>query len=228
MANLHIYLDEFLKDATTSEQIHDAINRAYDKAEQECYDKLKGAFEIGFPKAATVGACALVTVVKGNKLYVANAGDCEGVLLRRNDDGTFETIKICKPFTCNDPEEQQRLKEAFPDDPEIIRCSSPDACYVKGSLMPSRAIGDFRLKHEEFNFHNKNFELGYRPPLRNFKGPYITHRPEIREFDLTSKDQYIVLATDGIWEEIKTEDVGSIIKDSSASSNEIGKCLFNQ
>ena len=41
------------------------------------------AFEKGFPKPAYVGSCALIAVVHNNKLYVANAGDCKAVLLRK-------------------------------------------------------------------------------------------------------------------------------------------------
>ena len=44
---------------------------------------------MGYPKVAYVGSCALVAIVKDNKLYVANAGDSKGVLLRRKDDGSF-------------------------------------------------------------------------------------------------------------------------------------------
>jgi hypothetical protein len=38
--------------------------------------------------------------------------------------------------------------------------------------MPSRAIGDFRLKRPEFNFHNYSIELGYRRPIprENYSG----------------------------------------------------------
>lgn len=54
--------------------------------------------------------------------------------------------------------------------------------------MPSRSFGDFRLKHSEFNFHNFIPELGYREPIRPYNGPYISHKPDIREFDLSKED----------------------------------------
>lgn len=143
------------------------------------------------------------------------------MLLRRQSDGTLQGIKICRPFTCNDPEEQQRLKTEFPDDPNIVICKSPEACYVKGSLMPSRALGDFRLKHEEFNFHNRDPRYGYRQPLRDYKGNYITHKPEIREFELTSQDAYLVLASDGLWDVMGINDVSDIVKNNSQTSQEV-------
>lgn len=56
---------------------------------------------MGYPKVAYVGSCALVAIVKDNKLYVANAGDSKGVLLRRKDDGNFEYVKVSKTFNAN-------------------------------------------------------------------------------------------------------------------------------
>jgi hypothetical protein len=54
--------------------------------------------------------------------------------------------------------------------------------------MPTRALGDLRLKHPDFNFHNHPPELGYRKPIPIFNGPYITHEPEITVIDLQKND----------------------------------------
>lgn len=69
--------------------------------------------------------------------------------------------------------------------------------------MPSRAFGDLRLKHPEFNFHNYPPEHGYRQPIRkdNYSGNYISHIPEVQVFDLTEEDRFLVLASDGLWDE---------------------------
>lgn len=117
---IQAHLDKHLTSAKTSSEIHQAIYNAFDDFENEIYDKLKNAFEIGFPKAPNIGSCAIVSIVYGNKLYVANSGDCEGVLLRKRADGTLESIKICKAFSANNPEEQARLKAEFPNEPDVI------------------------------------------------------------------------------------------------------------
>ena len=227
MKYLPVYLDNYLKDANTSEEIHNAIYKAFDQVESEWYQKLKSAFDIGFGKASTVGSCALIVVVKGNKMYVANAGDWEAVLVRKEDDGSLTPVRICRPFSWNDPEEQKRLKSEFPKDSDIVMCRSQDLWYVKGALMPTRSIGDFRLKHPEMNYHNHDQVQGFRPPIREFNGPYITHKPEIREIDLTAKDAFVVLASDGLWDEVKFDEVGKILKDNYSSGVEISQCLLN-
>lgn len=169
---------------------------------------------MGYPKVAYVGSCALVAIVKDNKLYVANAGDSKGVLLRRKDDGTFEYIKVSKTFNANKSYEQERLKKQFNKEDDIVICKRDDAkaCYVKGNLMPTRALGDLRLKRAEFNFHNHPPELGYRKPIPTYNGPYITHEPEIAVIDLQKNDQYLILASDGLWDEIKRKRSAELIK----------------
>lgn len=83
-----------------------------------------------------------------NKLYIANAGDSKAVLLRRKADESFEALKISKTFNANKKREQDRLKTEFKSEQDIVVCKrgDPKACYVKGGLMPTRAIGDLRLK----------------------------------------------------------------------------------
>ncbi len=74
--------------------------------------------------------------------------------------------------------------------------------------MPTRAFGDLRLKYKEFNNPEQVPAVkGFRPPIENFNGPYISHLPEIMSFDLTKNDKKVVLATDGLWDELKVKDV---------------------
>ena len=68
--------------------------------------------------------------------------------------------------------------------------------------MPTRSFGDFRLKYREFNFHEFSKEHGFRRSIPQFTGPYITHEPEIQVFELTDQDRYLVLACDGLWDEM--------------------------
>ena len=42
----------------------------------------RATFDKGFSKPAYVSSTALVILVKDNKVYVANSGDCKAVLIR--------------------------------------------------------------------------------------------------------------------------------------------------
>jgi pyruvate dehydrogenase phosphatase len=150
-----------------------------------------------------MGSCALIAVVSGNKCFVANAGDCKAVMLSADESGKMQAKSISTTFSANKKYEQERLKKSFPGEKDIFICKSAKACYVKGGLMPSRAFGDLRLKMKQFNFHNFPPNVDYRRPIPQFTGPYIDHRPEIKTFEITSSDKFLVLASDGLWDEIK-------------------------
>jgi serine/threonine protein phosphatase PrpC len=111
MRKLHVYLDEEMKSAKSEDDIKRAIKDAYNKVEQDWIKVAAEAFDKGFPKIAYVGSCALIAIVKDNKLYVANAGDSKGVLLRKKDDGSYERIKVSTTFNANKPYERERLKK---------------------------------------------------------------------------------------------------------------------
>ena len=168
---MHEYLDEFLKGAKTEAHVKEAIKKAFAKIEAEWLEVVRLSFNYGFAKTAYVGSCALISVVIDNKLYTASCGDSKGVLLRetksKDQTTTFEAINISKTFSANKKYEQERLKKEFSAEKDAFICKrgDPKACYVKGGLMPTRSLGDFRLKLREFNFHNFDADLGYRRPI---------------------------------------------------------------
>ena len=81
--------------------------------------------------------------------------------------------------------------------------------YVKGMLQPTRCIGDFILKKKEF--------IEAIPLLRRYSGfnpPYITCTPEVTAFDIREEDQFVVMASDGIWDELENQTVVDIVSES--------------
>lgn len=66
----------------------------------------KVAFSLGFAQTAYVGACALIAIVHDNKLYVANAGDCKGVLLGIDSEGKLAAKNLSTTFSANKSYEQ--------------------------------------------------------------------------------------------------------------------------
>jgi pyruvate dehydrogenase phosphatase len=156
MKKMHLYIDEELKKSWSKgdKEVTQAILKGFERVEQEWTQIAQFSFHGGFPKAASVGSCGLVSIVHNNKLYVANAGDSKAVLLRETESGDFERVKVSKTFNANKKYEQERLRKEYPSEKDIVICRSKAACYIKGRLMPSRALGDLHLKMDEFNFHN--------------------------------------------------------------------------
>ena len=78
---------------------------------------------------------------------------------------------------------------------------------------PTRALGDLQLKHAEFNFHSNMPDQGYMEPIpsHNFSGPYINYLPDIIIHTLTNEDRYLVLASDGLWDEVNRKESAEIL-----------------
>ena len=74
---------------------------------------------------------------------------------------------------------------------------------LNGRLAVSRAIGDNMFKHLDKN-----------------KSPLISV-PEIHEFNLTNKDNYIVLACDGLWDVMSNQDVINFINNKLKNNTDL-------
>lgn len=79
-----MYIDEELKKSYKKgdREIVDSINSAFARIEADWVNTARTAFHGGYPHAARVGSCALVAIVKDNKVYVANAGDSKAAIIR--------------------------------------------------------------------------------------------------------------------------------------------------
>lgn len=126
------------------------------------------------------GTTAVVALVVGNKVIVANAGDSRCVVCRQ-DGKVFDMSDDHKP---EDQIELERIEKAGGHVNEQGR--------VNGGLNLSRAIGDHTYK--------KNSDL-------NLEDQMITALPDIRTIDLQTGDEFMVLACDGIWNVLSSQEV---------------------
>lgn len=90
------------------------------------------------------------------------------------------------------PREVARLKAAHPGEEDIVICKSPQACYVKGRLQPTRALGDAYLKYSEFNAPAGNRQRGRNIPPP-YTPPYITGTPEVRIYRVNPEKEHLQL-----------------------------------
>ncbi len=109
--------------------------------------------------------------------------------------------------------EQARLYKKFPGEEDIVRCRA--ACYVKGRLQPTRSFGDFYLKFKEYNYTN----------LAVFTGPYIEAAPLLTHFALNDKHESLILASDGLWDELDEMQVHEVFR---RGERELAKAVFER
>ncbi|KAF0707445.1 hypothetical protein AaE_013597, partial [Aphanomyces astaci] len=155
------------------------------------------SFQLGRGKANRVGACSMLAYAKGSTLVVANAGDVRAVLASNDASGRLVATPLSTDHNAKHESEQARLVADHPNESDVFVCRSPESCRVKGILQPTRALGDFAFKYEEFNtlhasFHNGGDGLFIPQP---YTPPYVLAVPEIQVHTLTDADQFLILGT---------------------------------
>ncbi len=192
---------------------------------------IRDTFSLGFGTAANTGSCALVAFIRKGSLYVANAGDCRAVLARKSDDesGTLESVALSRDHNAREELEQKILMALHPLEHDVVKCRRPSACYVKGKLQPTRSLGDAYLKYSEFNGHPDRRAGRYISPP--YTPPYITAEPEVARHDLESRDQFLLMASDGLWDYLSNDEaveVASGVLKRGLGSNAACKALVNR
>ncbi|XP_026660606.1 probable protein phosphatase 2C 11 isoform X2 [Phoenix dactylifera] len=119
----------------------------------------------------TSGCTACVAVIRNNQLIVANAGDSRCVISRKGQ--AYNLSRDHKPEL--DVEKERILKAG----------GFIHAGRVNGSLNLARAIGDMEFKQNKF-----------LPAERQI----VTCNPDINIVELCEDDDFLILACDGIWE----------------------------
>ncbi|KAH6802513.1 Protein phosphatase 2C family protein [Perilla frutescens var. frutescens] len=139
------------------------------------------------------GTTALTIVRQGDNVFIANVGDSRAVLgTTPSEDGNIAAVQLTIDFKPNLPQETERITECngrvfcLPDEPGVHRVWLPHE--ESPGLAMSRAFGDYCVK---------DFGL--------ISVPQITHR------HITTKDQFVVLATDGVWDVISNEEAVTIV-----------------
>lgn len=138
------------------------------------------------------GTTAVTIVKQGQDLVIGNVGDSRAVLGMRDKDDSLVAIQLTVDLKPNLPAEAERIRRcrgrvfALQDEPDVARVWLPNS--NSPGLAMARAFGDFCLK-----------DFG------------LISVPEISYRRLTEKDEFIVLATDGIWDVLSNKEVVDIV-----------------
>jgi len=160
------------------------------------------------PQLAAVGSCCLVGVVCGGVLYVANLGDSRAVLGRLvKATGEIAAMQLSTEHNAGIEAVRQELQSLHPDDPRIVVLKH-GVWRVKGIIQVSRSIGDVYLKKPEFNREPLYQKFRLSEP---FRGPILTAEPSINVHTLQPHDQFIIFASDGLWEHLSNQEAVDIV-----------------
>ncbi|BEI90186.1 uncharacterized protein CcaverHIS019_0302560 [Cutaneotrichosporon cavernicola] len=141
------------------------------------------------------GCTAVVALVTPDgRIFVANAGDSRSVLGYKG-----EAKAMSNDHKPTNKEETARITSAG---------GFVEFGRVNGNLALSRAIGDFEFK--------QNFTL---PPEQQI----VTADPEILVHQIDSEEEFLVLACDGIWDCLSSQQVVDIVRRAVANGDDLGK-----
>ncbi|KAJ6844863.1 putative protein phosphatase 2C 33 [Iris pallida] len=146
------------------------------------------------------GTTAVTLVKQGEDLIIGNVGDSRAVLATRDQNDSLVAVQLTVDLKPNLPKEAERIKRykgrvfALQDEPEVARVWLPN--YDSPGLAMARAFGDFCLK-----------DFG------------LISVPEISYRRLTERDEFVVLATDGVWDVLSNKEVIDIVASAPARSS---------
>ena len=159
---------------------------------------------------ALSGSCALLSFYDSNSklLRVACTGDSRAVLGRRGEKGKWVATPLSVDQTGSNPDEAARMRKLHPGEDNVIRNGR-----VLGGLEPSRAFGDASYKWtREVSERLKQSFFGRTPSQLLRTPPYVTAEPVVTTTQIDpSKGDFVVMATDGLWEMLTNEEVVGLV-----------------
>ena len=144
------------------------------------------------------GSTCTTLIINLEKIICANLGDSRAVL-GKYENGIYTAINLSQDHKPNNPIEMKRIlinggriKPYY--DEELKQYLGPERVWLKNSEIPglamTRSIGD-----------NVAHSVG------------VISEPEIVKYEFNGNEKFIILASDGIWEYIDSDECVNIIKD---------------
>lgn len=175
----------------------------------DVYKELDKKFlELAKIQKSKSGTTALTVLIRDNKLFIANTGDCRAVLCRNK-----KAINLSSDHRPNRQDEINRIEKAggwieraevlnIPrlyrlhlDSSEVVEETEDlvgwvEVSRVNGALGITRSIGDILIK----DWKEQHFK-------KEFKGNLIIPDPEITEEIIKAQtDEFLIIASDGLWD----------------------------
>lgn len=178
---------------------------------------------------ALSGSCALLSFYdsRSKELRVACTGDSRAVLGRRGASGKWTATALSTDQTGGTPSEDARLRAEHPNEPYVTANGR-----ILGGLEPSRAFGDAVYKWSKEVQDKMKSQFFGRSPSKYLKTPpYVTAEPVVTTTKIEpTKGDFVVMATDGLWEMLDNEEVVGLVGqwlESQASANKTSNSTAN-
>ena len=157
------------------------------------------------------GSTCVSVIFTPERLIVPNIGDSRAVLARFDkSSGKYKAIELSRDHKPTEKDEAKRIYEndgriqPFTEDGEFV---GPQRVWIKDEEVPglamTRSFGD-----------------------RVAATVGVMSEPEIKEFDFDENDKYMIIASDGIWEFISSQECVDIIQKYYENNDLKGCCEY--
>lgn len=170
-------------------------------------------------QVAFAGCTACVAHVGTDGIHVANTGDCRAVLGVLEEDGSWSALPLSQDHNSQNQAEMERIKAQHPPS-ERDTVVTDDR--LLGVLMPLRAFGDVRFKWSlelqqsilaslKSGVDLDSLNLYQYTPPNYLTPPYLDVAPDITHHKLRPQDRFLILGTDGLWDELRNEEAVRLV-----------------
>jgi len=160
------------------------------------------------------GATCVLAVLSGGRLSVSNCGDSRAVLGRRNPNGSISAHALTMDHKPDKPEERKR----------ILSCGGHLGCRQVLVNQPGRGpvsmpVGPCRVWYQ---YRGETLGLAMSRSL----GDAIVHKsgvsaePETLEHICDEYDDFMVIATDGVWDVVDNNQAVQMVQNFAAKSSQ--------
>jgi len=164
----------------TNESLHQILQTSFVELDRQC---------LAACRRRDCGTTALVCLIADSQLVIANAGDCRAVLARCDASDGVHAEELTLDHRPTSPVERERIESAggaVTDDGLVVSLSRQG-----DSLGVSRAIGDALYKADSSR------PLGLQ---------VVSALPDVFTTELTPADWFILLASDGLYDVMTSEE----------------------
>jgi len=191
-------------------RVANALKRAFLDFDNEMneYTKAGGLFKalaergVGGSRCGSTATTVIIPAGQGSRLICANVGDSRTLLIRRG-----KAVPLTRDHNPEDKQERDRLTVLNERLGEGISAPvTQDAkgiWRVKGQLAITRTFGDFFVKR------------------------YCNAEPDVVEEKLTGNDEYILLASDGVWEVMANQEAVDVIMKNKSNLQKAANALVD-
>ncbi|MBD3231796.1 hypothetical protein GF322_03990 [Candidatus Dependentiae bacterium] len=148
------------------------------------------------------GSCAIVAFILNDKIIIANCGDSRAVLYKNDP-----IVQLSNDHKPDSPTERERINKAGG---KISERFFYESCNV---WVPAR-LENFSVSRAFEYFNRDNIVQG------------LIYEPEITTYDLQGDEEFLILASDGIWDVLSNEETVNFVNENKNLKTNISELLY--